>query len=166
MKSNLSCILSLIGLFIFLFGTSLRAEDWTTTDGKVYQEVSVIKVAPDAVTILHHDGGALVPLANLPPDIQERFHYDPAKAQAAIDARTALEAENALLLQAEQMANAALAAKNGKIEADETNSNPSSNSNLKVTHFSMDNLAFSAGHQLFPNPADPTHHSMDSLLGR
>ena len=52
----------------------LRAEDWTTTDGKVYQNVSVIKVEPDAVTILHHDGGGLIPMTKLSPALRTRFH--------------------------------------------------------------------------------------------
>ena len=81
---------------VFLAGSflSLRAEDWKTNDGKVYQDVKVVRSEPDAVTILHHDGGGRIPLANLPPDLQKRFHYDPAKAKAAADARARDDAEN------------------------------------------------------------------------
>ena len=66
-----------------VFAGPLRAEDWTTTDGKVYHDVTVLKTDPDAVTILDHDGGALVPLSTLSPDLQKRFNYDPAKAAIA-----------------------------------------------------------------------------------
>src|SRR5476649_182739 len=66
-----------------------RAEDWTTTDGKAYKSVTVVKVEDDAITILDEDGGALVPLAALPPDLQQKFHYDPAKAKLAADKRKA-----------------------------------------------------------------------------
>jgi len=59
------------------------AEDWTTTDGKTYKNVKVVKVEDDAVTILDEDGGALVPLSTLPPALQQKFHYDPVKAAAA-----------------------------------------------------------------------------------
>lgn len=59
------------------------AEDWKTTDGKTYANVTVVKVEDDAVTILDEDGGARVPLANLPADLQMRFNYDPEKAKEA-----------------------------------------------------------------------------------
>src|ERR1700743_3377068 len=41
----------------------VRAEDWTTTDGKTYRNVKVLKVEPDVVTIMHKDGGGAVNLA-------------------------------------------------------------------------------------------------------
>jgi hypothetical protein len=80
---------------------ALRAEDWTTCDGKTYKSVSIVKVEPDAVTILDADGGALVPLAVLGPDLQKRFHYDPAKAKVASAARSEAGKSNALALEAE-----------------------------------------------------------------
>jgi beta-glucanase (GH16 family) len=80
-------------LYFLLFLSTLlgmaRAEDWTTTDGKTYRQITVVKVEDDAVTILDDDGGALVPLASLPPDLQQRFHYDPDKAKVAGDRRRA-----------------------------------------------------------------------------
>src|SRR5271155_1967408 len=94
---------------IFLIGSSLslRAEDWKTIDGKVYQNVTVLHCDPDAVTILHKDGGALIPLELLPDDLQKRFHYDPAKAKAAADQRMQQEIADARALRAEreQLAN-------------------------------------------------------------
>jgi beta-glucanase (GH16 family) len=69
-------------ILLALVGVAL-AEDWTTTDGKTYKHVKVIKVEDDAVTILDEDGGALVPLNVLPPALQKQFNYDPAKAAAA-----------------------------------------------------------------------------------
>ena len=80
---------------------SLHAEDWTTKDGKTYQEVSVVRAEPDAVTILHHNGGARVPLKNLPPELQKRFNFDPATAESAEQARAIAEEENRKALQAE-----------------------------------------------------------------
>jgi hypothetical protein len=81
----------------------LRAEDWKTIDGKAYPGVTVIKVDPDAVTILYRDGGALVPLAQLPPDLQKRFHYDFNQARKAASARAQADAKSAAALQAEAM---------------------------------------------------------------
>jgi hypothetical protein len=99
MKSTLLFALGLIALF--LTSSALRAEDWTTTDGKIYKDVTVVKTEPDAVTITHRDGGALVPLTKLPPDLQKRFNYDPVKAKAASDARIQADTKNAVALQAE-----------------------------------------------------------------
>ena len=79
---------------VVLFATLLYpilAEDWTTTNGKTYRQVTVVKTEDDAVTILDEDGGALVPLSTLPPDLQQRFHYDPDKAKIAAASRLAVD---------------------------------------------------------------------------
>ncbi len=76
-------------------------EDWTTTDGTHYQNVRVVRVEDDAITILYKDGGALVPLMKLPPSLQQKFDYDPVKAKVAAEARAKADAENAKQLQAE-----------------------------------------------------------------
>jgi hypothetical protein len=77
------------------------AEDWKTSDGTVYENVKVIRVEDDAITILYKDGGALVPLYKLPAALQERFDYDPVKAKIAAERRAKEDAENAEALQAE-----------------------------------------------------------------
>lgn len=84
-----------------LCSTDGFAEDWTTTDGTKYQNVRIILVEDDAITILYKDGGALIPLFKLPPSLQQRFNYDPVKAKAAMEARSKADAENAKALQAE-----------------------------------------------------------------
>ena len=91
----------LLALALAFVSTSLFAEDWTTTDGTKYQNVRVIRVEDDAVTIIYKDGGALVFLFKLPPDLQLKFDYDPVKAKAAMEARAKADAENAKELQAE-----------------------------------------------------------------
>ena len=74
----------ILSIALFLAATLVTtAEDWKTTDGKTYEQVQVVKIEDDAVTILDKDGGALVPLSTLPPNLQTQFHYDPAKAQIA-----------------------------------------------------------------------------------
>lgn len=77
------------------------AEDWTTTDGKKYIDVKIVKVEDDAVTIVYKEGGALVPMIKLPPALQKKFSYDPDKAKIAADARAKADAESAKQLQAE-----------------------------------------------------------------
>jgi hypothetical protein len=83
--------------------TSIAAhsEDWTTTDGTKYQNVRVVRVEDDAVTILYKDGGALVFLNKLPAELQDRFDYDPVKAKAAAESRAKADQENAVALQKE-----------------------------------------------------------------
>jgi len=77
------------------------AEDWVTTDGTKYQNVRVIRVEDDAITIIYKDGGALVPLFKLPPALQQKFDYDPVKAKLAAEARAKADKENAEELQRE-----------------------------------------------------------------
>jgi len=88
-------------LILALSTFSAVAEDWTTTDGMYYQNVRVIRVEDDAITIIYKDGGALVPLFKLPPDLQKKFDYDPVKAKVAAEARAKADTENARLLQLE-----------------------------------------------------------------
>ncbi len=54
---------------------------WTTTDGKTYSKVKIVKVEPDSVTILNSDGGARVPISTLPVDIQKQLNYNPELAK-------------------------------------------------------------------------------------
>lgn len=90
----------------------LRAEDWTTNDGKVYKNVRVISETPAYVTIMHADGGGQVPLSNLSSDLQQRFHYSPeaaakylADTAAAKKAgKDALAKEKAQVVQAQEAA--------------------------------------------------------------
>lgn len=119
---NFSRALSAVALtflFVAAFSSGLGAEDWTTTDGQVYKDVTVVKIEADAVTIIHHGGGALVPLAKLPATLQQRFNYDPAKAQAAADARAKADGTSATALDAERIeAQKLQAAKDAKYKAD------------------------------------------------
>jgi hypothetical protein len=91
----------LLVLALALVALPAAAEDWKTTDGTIYQNVKVIRVEDDAITILYRDGGALVPLYKLPQSLQERFDYDPVKAKIAAERRAKEDAENAAALQRE-----------------------------------------------------------------
>ena len=150
----------------------LQAEDWKTTDGKVYQDVQVVHAEPDAVTILHKDGGALVPLDHLPPDLKARFHYDPAQARAAAEARSRADAENAQALQAEmdraeQMRQAdsdAQGATPATTSAPPEEHDPLSDASASSdsSHHSTDELATSAA-PMRRDLAEPDYHTMAHL---
>lgn len=81
-----------------------QADDWTTKDGKTYRQITVVKTDDDAVTILDQDGGALVPLAQLPPELQKQFHYDPDKAKIAAARRQAEDQASAKAVEQEKQA--------------------------------------------------------------
>ncbi len=55
---------------------------WTTSQG-TFNWVHIVKVEADRVTILHMHGQAVVPISELPPDLQKQLNYDPAAAIAA-----------------------------------------------------------------------------------
>ena len=174
----------------FAGGILLRAEDWTTINGKVYPQIKVIKIEPDAVTILYRDGGALIPLIMLPEELQKKFHYDASIAKAAADARQQADFENARALRAEyqQM----MAQKQAILKAQESSDDSAqtaSNSQVSYTdpshhamgdlvdpaHSLLDDVSYDAQHHSMgylashslpsPPPADTTHYSMDGLFG-
>jgi len=169
MKSLLPFVFCLAVFFVTLSTTSLRADDWKTTDGKVYQNVTVLHCDPDAVTILHKDGGALVPLELLPDDLQKRFHYDPKAAKAAADARMQQEIADAHALRAErdQVTNrrkeenaetARCADSAPALSSDSAAATASSGS-----HYSMDDLIGST-QPMRRDLSDPTYHTMAHLV--
>ena len=94
---------------------SAYAEDWTTTNGKTYKDVTVVKFDAQSVTILDADGGASVSLADLPANLQQKFHYDP-KAAAALKAQE--DAQAAADAKAQQAVAAAKAQDEAKAAAD------------------------------------------------
>ncbi|MEM7143750.1 MAG: hypothetical protein AAF591_01365 [Verrucomicrobiota bacterium] len=57
-------------------------ESLVTTTGKEYQNVTVKDVSPSEIKITHDAGVATIPLAQLPPDLQETFNYNPDQAAA------------------------------------------------------------------------------------
>ena len=76
-----------MALAMILAGLScgaLHAEDWTV-NGKDYHNVVVGQVEADLVHISYDGGIGTVALADLPPDLQKRFNYNPAGAKAGAD---------------------------------------------------------------------------------
>ena len=51
-----------------------------TVDGVIYSNVTFGTATPISVAIRHSTGIATIPLQKLPPDIQQRFGYDPKNA--------------------------------------------------------------------------------------
>jgi hypothetical protein len=56
------------------------ADDFRTINGKEYKDVKVSRVEPDGIVLITKTGISKVYFIELPKDVQERFHYDSAKA--------------------------------------------------------------------------------------
>ena len=69
-----------------LFTSLALAEDFKTVDGKEYKDATVSRVEPDAIVVTSKSGICKIYFAELPKAVQERFHYDPEKAAAALAA--------------------------------------------------------------------------------
>jgi hypothetical protein len=80
-KTTLSC--AVFALFVL----NLSALDITTTDGKVYKDVTVTNVMPDAVGFMYTKADGVttvlrdVKLAMLTKNLQKEFNYSPKKAE-------------------------------------------------------------------------------------
>ena len=56
------------------------AEDFKTVKGKEYKNATITRVEPDGLVIKYKSGISKVYFTELPKEVQERFHYDPANA--------------------------------------------------------------------------------------
>jgi thiol-disulfide isomerase/thioredoxin len=56
------------------------AADFKAIDGKEYKNVKVSRVEPDGIVLITSSGVSKVYFTELPKEVQERFHYDAAKA--------------------------------------------------------------------------------------
>jgi hypothetical protein len=174
------CVALAIVAWLFVMSPALRAEDWTTRDGQVYHDVKVLDVKPDYVTILHHDGGGRVALADLPADLQKRFNYDPAKAKAAAAQTAMADAANERSLHSERtVAETALdlssppasttvnvsqsspsAVYSDELFVDDRTAGPAP---INPTHFTTSDAA-NAGQQMRRSLSDPTYSTMSHLV--
>jgi thiol-disulfide isomerase/thioredoxin len=69
--------------FLLLCITSVAfADDFKTTRGKEYKNVSVSRIEPDGIVLKTKSGISKIYFVELPKDVQKRFHYNPANAAA------------------------------------------------------------------------------------
>jgi hypothetical protein len=74
---------------IFCVVSVALADDFKTIDGKEYKNAKVSRVEPDGIVLTTSSGISKVYFTELPKEIQERFHYDAAKAAAYSSEQTA-----------------------------------------------------------------------------
>jgi 23S rRNA pseudoU1915 N3-methylase RlmH len=69
--------------FLILFFASVAfSDDFKTVNGKEYKDATITRVDPDGIVVKTKSGVSKVYFAELPKDVQERFHYDQQKASA------------------------------------------------------------------------------------
>ena len=65
---------------ILCFTSAVFAEDFKTVNGKEYKDATVTRVEPDGIVVKTNTGVTKIYFTELPKEVQQRFHYDPAKA--------------------------------------------------------------------------------------
>ena len=65
---------------LFLIATVALADDFKTIDGKEFKNVKVSRVEPDGIVVITSVGISKIYFVELPKEVQERFHYNAAKA--------------------------------------------------------------------------------------
>jgi len=69
-------------VLIFSVASAALSEDFKTVNGKEYKDATISRVEPDGLVVKTKSGISKISFAELPKEIQERFHYDPQKATA------------------------------------------------------------------------------------
>jgi hypothetical protein len=72
--------MKILTFLILCFASVALADDFKTIDGKEYKNVTVSRVEPDSIVLITSSGISKVYFTELPKAVQERFHYDAAKA--------------------------------------------------------------------------------------
>jgi chromosome segregation ATPase len=67
---------------ILSFASAAFAEDFKTLNGKEYKDAIITRVEPDGIVVKTKSVITKISFAELPKEVQERFHYDPQKATA------------------------------------------------------------------------------------
>jgi thiol-disulfide isomerase/thioredoxin len=74
--------MKILTFLILCLGSVALADDFKAIDGKEYKNVTVSRVEPDGIVLISSSGISKVYFTELPKEVQERFHYDAAKAAA------------------------------------------------------------------------------------
>jgi thioredoxin 1 len=93
--------MKILTFLILCFASVALADDFRAIDGKEYKNVTVSRVEPDCIVLMSSSGISRVYFTELPKEVQERFHYDAAKAVAYSAEQAASQA--AFLTQQEEL---------------------------------------------------------------
>ncbi|MHB9138325.1 MAG: hypothetical protein ACYC4Q_02860 [Victivallaceae bacterium] len=67
-------------LLSVLFAVTVIAEDITTIDGTVYKNIKITEITPIGVNFVCEERACWVDFRDLPPDVANKYGYDPVKA--------------------------------------------------------------------------------------
>src|SRR5438034_6804208 len=67
-------------IVVVCFASIALADDFKTIDGKEYKNAKVSRVEPDGLVLMTKSGISKVYFAELPKEVQERYHYNPQEA--------------------------------------------------------------------------------------
>jgi len=67
--------LTTLAILALLPATLALAEDFKTINGKIYKDAAISRVEADGIVIRTKTGISKIYFAELPKDVQERFHY-------------------------------------------------------------------------------------------
>ena len=82
-----------LAILVALSASIALADDFKTIDGKEYKNATVSRVEPDGIVLRTKWGISKLYFTELPKEVQERFHYDAAKANAySVEQNANLEA--------------------------------------------------------------------------
>jgi thioredoxin 1 len=73
-------MMKILAFLILCFASVAFADDFKAIDGKEYKNVTVSRVEPDGIVLISKSGISKVYFTELPKEVQDRFHYDAAKA--------------------------------------------------------------------------------------
>ena len=81
-----------------LFASLALSEDFKTTNGKVYKDATVSRIEGDGIVLKTEAGSSKVYFAELPQEVQERFHWKPDAPREPFYGRWAAAAEDPAVL--------------------------------------------------------------------
>jgi hypothetical protein len=84
---RVECWKTTLSILAALSASLALADDFKTTNGKEYKNVTVSRVEPDGIVLTRKSGIVKVYFVELPKEVQERFGYDAAAAKAAEEKR-------------------------------------------------------------------------------
>jgi len=71
-----------VSVFALLAACAAFADDFMLNDGTQYNGVKVTRAEPDGLVVTTADGIVKLFFTDLPKSVQEKYHYDPRKAEA------------------------------------------------------------------------------------
>ena len=77
-SSSVNSSKSPMAILASLFASLALAEDFKTVSGKIYKDATISHVEADGIVLRTKTGISKVYFAELPKDVQERFHYGSA----------------------------------------------------------------------------------------